>query len=788
MVRIYFGQLIFEKHAQFVQSNWILLCIVALSIFLNFYNLGERAFQQDEAIYSAQSAIIAGHDEYSKNFLSYSRSATNFQVQQFIVGVSFRLFGISEFSARLPSATMGILTVIIVYILATTLFNRRVGLLSAFIMTINGYVVHFVRQTQLDTGLLFFMTLAILCIIKWHKTEKDIEIEKGIESNKWVNKYINKDWYFYIFLISAILAIMTKITAVFVLIPLIIFYLYIEKEFDNAIDMMDKRQSALIISMALLFTIYFIFLVSGYDEFMKTLTYATDRESKYSYTYYINIMTGYFGYLISTITIIGLIYSIRNGIKEKNKEDIFCTFWFLFGIIFFSFYPLKAYSYILPIAPAICILNGRVLDSLLDRIKMRKFVITIILILIIISVYPTYNHSYAKTENLDEVGPDIINRYNPIKDMVLKDTALWLKENVDPNEKIAVYQFPSHHNIAFYSGLETYTVKFEPGFYIPVNGTAKIVWNNLDIKELIKSGDISYVLYLSVGDQRFAKILREFEKKENIKFISYYQKNYTVPEWYSVTGLSVTIYKVEKGRNEIKFVTIGDPHIRSSDTENKGNDRLKKIVNFVNNKQDVDFVVLMGDMTEEGTNESNMVAKRILSDLEKPYYVVAGDHDILVSEDTFRLSYGPIKHTETINGYQLLFIGIFSRKDENNNVMKLGWSFNFSKIDKNMKTLVFMHGIVKDPPPECTYCRWDKDFIKYAYSIQPELDKFKYLIGVYSGHVHYDSDQTFNGVRYITTNGLVQKNIGNISTYPSDKIGYTIINNGRLSYQLISYE
>lgn len=753
-----------------LKSNYILIGIILLSTILNFYNLGERALQQDEAIYAAQSAILDGHDEFRQNFLPYSRSATNFQIEQFITSISFRLLGISEFSSRLPTALMGVMSVILIYILAETLFNSRVGLFSAFIMAVNGYTLHFTRQMQLDTGLMFFSLLSIVLLIKWHKT----------------NEGKKKDWYFYIFLASAILAIMVKVAAIFILIPLIVFYLYIEKEFENAIKMLDRPQSVLIIILSLLYIVYFIFYISGYDEFMKTFSYAVGRESKYDYTFYIGIITGYIGYVILIISLIGLIYTLKHGIRKKSKEDIFCAFWFIFGMIFFSIYPLKAYSYILPIVPAMCLLNGRVLDSFVNRFEKSKITMITIFILIIISSYPTFNYSYAKIDKINEIGPEMINRYNPIKDYVLRDTAFWLKDNVDNNDKIAIYSFANHHDIAFYSGLEVYTIKLDPGLYMPINGTAKIVWDDFDPKELIKNGEIDYIIYLSVGEQRFSQILSELDKKENIKFIPYYQRNYTTPQWYSQEGLNVTIFKVQRNKKELRFITVGDPYVSDKNIENRGNERLEKIINFVNNRNDTDFVVFMGDMTNEGTNESNAVVKNILSNLKKPYYVVAGNHDILISEDNFRASYGPMKHIEMVNGYQLLFIGIFSRKDDYGNVTKLGWSFNFTKIDKKMPTLVFIHGAVRDPPSGCS-CVWTRDFFKYGQGMQPELDKFTNLVGVYSGHVHYDSDQTFNGTVYITINGLIIKEAGGILAQPSDKIGYTTIEDGNVSYNLISY-
>lgn len=119
----------------------------------------------------------------------------------------------------------------------------------------------------------------------------------------------------------------------------------------------------------------------------------------------------------------------------------------------------------------------------------------------------------------------------------------------------------------------------------------------------------------------------------------------------------------------------------------------------------------------------------------------------------FEEYYGPMEHIEYVNGYQLLFVGIYEEKDEYGTTLK--WSFDFSKADKNAPTLVFIHGPVADLPIGCIHCQIkDRNILQYATSIRPELEKFDNLIGVYSGHIHYDSDSVINGTRYVTVNGL----------------------------------
>ena len=238
----------------------------------------------------------------------------------------------------------------------------------------------------------------------------------------------------------------------------------------------------------------------------------------------------------------------------------------------------------------------------------------------------------------------------------------------------------------------------------------------------------------------------------------------------------------------LTFVVIGDPHVKSHNIDTGGNERLTQIVNYTNTLN-IDFAVFLGDMADDGKSKTDDIVVKILKNMTHPYYVVAGNHDILQSPRIFESYFGPMEHIEKVKDYQLLFAGIRNDTGTDKNgktIIRLYWSFDFNKANKSEPTLVFLHGPTMGPPPDCTQCKWG-EFFGYAESMQPELDKFSNLKGVFSGHVHYDSDQIFNGVSYITVNGLVTTNAGGISAMPSDNIGRVTIKNGTLDYGLIKY-
>lgn len=253
----------------------------------------------------------------------------------------------------------------------------------------------------------------------------------------------------------------------------------------------------------------------------------------------------------------------------------------------------------------------------------------------------------------------------------------------------------------------------------------------------------------------------------------------------NISGLQET----SSGIQNLKFLVVGDPHVKSSSVATGGNARLTQIVNYADTTN-VDFIVFLGDMADDGRNNTFHIVKKILKNLTVPYYVVIGNHDIYSSPNNFEANFGPMEHIEHVKDYQLLFAGMWNETNtidpNTHGKVLLHWSFNFDSANKSEPTLVFLHGPTIGPPPDCIECKWDK-FFGYAFSMQPELDKFPNLMGVFSGHVHYDSDQTVKGVRHVTVNGLISTSAGGINAEPSDYIGLVTIKDSKLDYGLIPY-
>jgi len=82
-----------------------------------------------------------------------------------LMSFSIQIFGPNIFSVRLFSLIFSSFLILIIYSLGKELFNERVGLISAFLFAINGFVLEIgsgrASTDHVDVAFLFFITLAI---------------------------------------------------------------------------------------------------------------------------------------------------------------------------------------------------------------------------------------------------------------------------------------------------------------------------------------------------------------------------------------------------------------------------------------------------------------------------------------------------------------------------------------------------------------------------------------------------------------------------------------------------
>ncbi len=140
-----------------------LILIILIAIFLRTYHLNSvpPALFGDEVDvgYQAYSILKTGKDMTGRFMPTYIRSIAEYRAPLFIYSaVPFiGVFGLNEWGVRLPAAFWGALSVIGVYLFASHMFGKRVGLISALLLSISPWHLQYSRAA-------FEVTL-LLCLL-----------------------------------------------------------------------------------------------------------------------------------------------------------------------------------------------------------------------------------------------------------------------------------------------------------------------------------------------------------------------------------------------------------------------------------------------------------------------------------------------------------------------------------------------------------------------------------------------------------------------------------------------
>lgn len=139
----------------------VLLIIICAYMF--FFQLGKLALTDpDETFYAQTAREMTAKNEWVTPYLYGNPQFEKPILFYWLVEGSFKLFGVNEFAARLPSAAFGTAGVIAIFFLGSLFFNKRAGFLSALILATNIEYVILSRACITDMVLFVFLLLSIL--------------------------------------------------------------------------------------------------------------------------------------------------------------------------------------------------------------------------------------------------------------------------------------------------------------------------------------------------------------------------------------------------------------------------------------------------------------------------------------------------------------------------------------------------------------------------------------------------------------------------------------------------
>jgi len=361
------------KKSRLIDFIVVLFIILIASIVL-FNNLGKPIIKDwDEARHAQNALEILKTGDWIVLRYGYEPDLWNLKppLGAWIIAISFKIFGISEFSLRLFSVLFGMGTLLVVYFFGKKISNRAVGIISAlFLLTIPHFTNHHGARTgDYDILLTFFITLSLYLFYLYY-----------IEDN---TKYLLG--------IGVALGLCVLTKGIMVLFPIMIMLIFIisTKSYKKFINKKSLYSIFIFLIITLPWFIIRFFSEKGKQFLIKMIKYDILKRSSQAieghsgdWRFYLYHLQNNLGIFFTILFAISVFYSIYL-IKKKHKAILLLIIWIAWFFLVFSIAKSKLFWYITPIYPAISLLIFYCFEDIRQRLKISKLVFFIVFILLI---------------------------------------------------------------------------------------------------------------------------------------------------------------------------------------------------------------------------------------------------------------------------------------------------------------------------------------------------------------------------------------------------------------------
>jgi 4-amino-4-deoxy-L-arabinose transferase-like glycosyltransferase len=345
--------------------TWLLL----IAAFALLWRLGDGSLAAwDEAIYAQVSKEMVQGGDWLTLHWAYTAWFEKPPLLMWITALFYRVFEVSEFSTRMPSALSGVALVGVTYLIGKLTDDRRVGLLSAVVLLTCYHFLSFSRFGTMDVMLTLFVYLAVYSYLRLRDGDQ-----------KW--------WY--LVWSSCALALMLKGAGGIIAPAAILLAAIADKRIKFAIRSRHFWLGCLLallivapwhVVMWKLYGSAFTDEYIGYHVIARSTSTLEGHPS--SYYYYIGkLVDGFFPWCLLVP------FAVFSGIRRKLKGDPRSWILLLLGGLVFVLYtaiPTRRPWYIVPLYPALAILIAAFVVNLYQtRPAYRRMIVVTSAVLII---------------------------------------------------------------------------------------------------------------------------------------------------------------------------------------------------------------------------------------------------------------------------------------------------------------------------------------------------------------------------------------------------------------------
>ena len=149
---------------------FLILILLLVSFCSIFFIENHSLTAHDESLYANRAKLIINSNNW---FTPFEKAHHKTIGSYWLIALSFKIFGISEFSARLPSYIFSILSSFILFKIIKNIGNLEIGIISIFTLSSSFIWFIYSKYCSPDTLFIFFNLSSILFLLKINKFLKE---------------------------------------------------------------------------------------------------------------------------------------------------------------------------------------------------------------------------------------------------------------------------------------------------------------------------------------------------------------------------------------------------------------------------------------------------------------------------------------------------------------------------------------------------------------------------------------------------------------------------------------
>ena len=353
-----------EKQLVFL---WLIFCFVALTYKLG----GVPPYHTDENFYVESSRNMVESGDYLTPIYHDKKRFAKPILYYWFVSASYRIFGVNLASARLASAFFGSLTIGLLYLISSRLFEGRIAFYSILILPATFLHFQISRWATTDIVMSFFILLGLYFFVRSYQSD------------------FKDNFDIYLFYLAMALGFMTKGPPAIIIPVMVAMVFLIATKRQGILSQLCIGQGLMILLFVILPWFAAMYFLHG-DEF-KNHIIGTEIKARLVHStpfslYYFGVLFRYhlpwslfflvavlhqfgiYSYSLTPVSglsehfkqiAINLKVRVRFLFAKENESVLFCYIWILVCLILFTLVRTEHSRYMLPASSAVAILTAK---------------------------------------------------------------------------------------------------------------------------------------------------------------------------------------------------------------------------------------------------------------------------------------------------------------------------------------------------------------------------------------------------------------------------------------------